>query len=76
MAYIIEHAGKKISLPDFSEISTGAIRKARHESDENKVWVILEEVLSPKDLDALDKLPLSEFTTHMSAWTKGVSLGE
>lgn len=76
MAYVINHNGKEISLPDFKNVGTGAIRKSRHESDENKVWVILEEILTEKELAVLDKLPLSEFTEHMSAWTKGVSLGE
>lgn len=76
MSYVIEHKGKKISLPDFGQIPTGVVRKARTEDVNNQTWFILESLLSPKELDVLDELPLNEFTKHMTGWTNGVGLGE
>ena len=76
MAYIIEHNGKSVELPDFGNIPTGIIRKARNVSEQDQTWFILEEMLPEKDLALVDALPLSEFAKHMKAWTSGVSLGE
>ncbi len=76
MGYIIENDGKSVELPDFGKIPAGVLRKARHEKETDQSWFILEQVLSPKELSAIDALPLSEFAKHMTAWTKGVSLGE
>lgn len=76
MAHKIEYNGKSIELPDFGELPTGIIRKARKETENDQTWFILEELLSPKDLAVLDSMPLSEFAKHMKAWTGGVALGE
>jgi len=76
MAYKIEHDGKTVELPDFGNIPTGVLRKARHEKESDQSWFILENTLNSKDLAVVDSLPVSEFAKHMSAWTKGVSLGE
>ena len=76
MSYVIEHKGKKVQLPAFSEMPVGVLRKALHETETEQTWYILENVLSPNDLTVLDSLPLSEFSKHMKAWTGCVALGE
>jgi hypothetical protein len=76
MSYKIEYKGKTVELPSFGEMPTGVLRKARHESDAEQSWFILEHVLDAKQLETLDALPLAEFTKHMKAWTGGISLGE
>lgn len=76
MSYKIEHKGKTVELPSFGEMPTGVLRKARHESEAEQSWFILEHVLDAKQLEALDALPLAEFTKHMKLWTGGMSLGE
>lgn len=76
MAYKIEHKGKTVELPDFGNMPTGVIRKARNVKEADQTWFMLEELLSDKELAILDGLPLSEFAKHMKAWTEGISLGE
>ena len=76
MAYRVEYNGKSVELPDFGKIPTGILRRARHETEQDQTWFILEEMLSPKELTVIDSLPVSEFAKHMKAWTSGVSLGE
>jgi len=76
MSYVIEHKGKTVELPNFNDMPTGVLRKARHESESEQTWLILEGVLTDKQLQILDTLPVSEFAKHMKAWTGGVALGE
>jgi len=76
MSYKIDYKGKTIELPSFGEMPTGVLRKARHETEADQSWFILEQILDAKELAVLDSLPLSEFTKHMKAWTGGMSLGE
>lgn len=76
MTHKVEYKGKTVELPSFSELPTGVVRKARKESEQDQTWFILEELLTPKELDVLDSMPLSEFAKHMKAWTGGVALGE
>lgn len=76
MGYIIENDGKSVELPDFGKIPAGVLRKARHEKETDQSWFILEQVLSAKQLAAVDSLDLADFAKHMKAWTSGVSLGE
>jgi len=76
MSYKIDHNGKTIELPEFGDVPTGVLRKARHEKESEQSWFILEQTLSAKELAVLDTLPVSEFAKHMKAWTSGVSLGE
>jgi hypothetical protein len=76
MSYVIDYNGKTVELPKFADMPIGVLRKARHETEAEQTWYILENVLSPKDLTVLDSLPVGEFTKHMKAWTGGVALGE
>ena len=61
MSYKIEHNGKTIELPEFGDVPTGVLRKARHEKESEQSWFILEQTLSAKELAVLDTLPVSEF---------------
>jgi hypothetical protein len=65
-----------IVLPSFQKIETGVMREASKLDDAEQIWFILENVLDAKQLKALYKLPLDEFTEHVKAWTGGASLGE
>ena len=76
MTHKVEYKGKTVELPSFGDLPTGIIRKARKESEQDQTWFILEELLTPKELEVLDSMPLSEFAKHMKAWTGGVALGE
>ena len=76
MSHKIEYKGKFVELPSFADMPTGVLRKARHESEENQAWFILEQVLDAKQLAVIDDLPVSEFAKQMKAWTGGVALGE
>lgn len=76
MAYTIVYNGKTVELPEFGKLPTGVLRKARHESEQDQTWFILEQTLNAKELAVVDSLPVSEFAKHMKAWTSGISLGE
>lgn len=76
MSFKLEHKGKSITLPDFKDIPVGVIRKARKLTQDEQMWFILESILSDKDLEILDSLPISDFTTAMNSWTQGAPLGE
>lgn len=70
---------KKYSVPEFSSIPVGALRKARHATDDmDKAFIILEEAvgLDSPALKALDTLSMEEFGKWLTEWTGGESLGE
>lgn len=76
MSFKIEHKGKSITLPDFKDIPAGAVRKARKLSADEQMWFILEELLDEKQLEILDSMSISDFSTAMNSWTQGIPLGE
>lgn len=76
MSYKIEYDGKSVHLPNFGDIPTGVVRRARLETEQDQSWFILEQTLSEDDLAVVDALPLSVFAEHMKQWTGGVQLGE
>jgi hypothetical protein len=76
MSYTIEHKGKKATLPSFSNLPVGAIRKARNMDPDEQIWFILETVLDIKGMAVIDSMSLSEFTEAMNGWTQGAPLGE
>lgn len=76
MSHKIEYKGKSVSLPDFSQLPIGVVRKARNVPEQDQMFFILEELLSAKDLAVVDTLPIAEFTKQIQGWTGGVSLGE
>jgi hypothetical protein len=74
--YEFESNGVVVQLPSFQKIETGVMREASKLDDNEQIWFILENILPPKELKALYKLPLDEFTEHVKKWTGGASLGE
>lgn len=76
MSYTIETNGKKITLPDFKSMPVGVVRKARKFSSDEQMWFILESILDEKQLEILDSMSLTDFTTAMNGWTQGAPLGE
>jgi hypothetical protein len=77
--YEFEVDGKTFSVPAFSEMPTGALRKARKaDNDMDRAFVILEEALGLESdaLAALDKMSLTDFGKWLEGWTQGASLGE
>lgn len=77
--YKFEHNGKKFSIPAFTSVPVGAIRKARKEKDEvGQAFAIMEAMLgedSP-ELLAVDTMTTAEFATWLEGWTQGAPLGE
>ncbi len=66
-------------VPAFSDIPTGALRKARKSADEiDKAFTILEEAVGTDSevLKVLDKLTLADFAKWLEGWTQGAPLGE
>ena len=76
MSYVIEHKGKKATLPPFSNLPVGALRKARNMEPDEQIWFILETILDAKGMAVIDAMNLSEFTEAMNGWTQGAPLGE
>lgn len=75
--YTFEHAGKKVSLPNFSEIQVGALRAARNATDEmDKAFIIFETVLDEKALAVIDAMTVAELADLISGWTAGAAVGE
>lgn len=73
------HAGKTYSIPQLKDVKTGVIRKARHaEDDADRFFTIIELTLgedSP-ELAAIDDMNAEELQETLTAWAKGVPLGE
>lgn len=66
-------------IPSFKDLPAGALRKARHASDDmDRVFIILEETLGAESdvIQAIDALSLTEFGDWMQGWTQGASVGE
>lgn len=75
--YTFQHSGKKVTLPSFSNIPVGALRKSRNAADDmDKAFIIFEEVLDEKTLAVLDSMTVSELVDVISGWTSGASVGE
>jgi hypothetical protein len=71
--------GTEYAIPSFKDLPAGALRKARHASDDmDRVFIILEETLGADSdvIRAIDALSLTEFGDWMQGWTQGASVGE
>lgn len=77
--YEFEHKGAKYSIPAFSALPMGAVRKARKAKDEaDQAFTILEAVMpegSP-ELTAIDSMDAETFNAWLTGWTQGAPLGE
>lgn len=74
-----KHNGKTFTIPLFSEVPMGALRKARKATDDaDKVFIILEEVLPEGNpaLAAIDSMNGAAFAEFLKGWTQGAPLGE
>jgi hypothetical protein len=71
--------GADYSIPKFSDLPMGVLRRSRHATDEmDKVFIIIEEVMgtdSP-EIHAIDSMNAVEFAEFLSEWTGGVPVGE
>jgi hypothetical protein len=76
MSYVVEHKGKKATLPSFDQLPVGAIRKARNMEPDDQIWFILESVLDAKGMAIIDSMNMAEFTKTIQGWTQGAPLGE
>ena len=76
MSYVIEHNKKKITLPAFTELPVGVIRKARKMDADEQIWFVLESVLSEKEIAVLDAMTVTEFSEAIAGWTGGTPVGE
>lgn len=68
----------KLSLPKFDAIPFGLIRKYRKLDEAEQFFSLLEDLLSEKDLAALDQTGQGAVRDLMNAWQKdsNVTLGE
>jgi hypothetical protein len=77
--YTFTHDGKKFTIPAFSALPMGAMRKARKAKDEaDQAFTILEAVM-PEDspeLNAIDAMQPSEFNEWLNGWTQNAPVGE
>lgn len=71
--------GKDFSIPKFSDIPVGVLRKSRKASDEmDTVFTIIELTMgegSPA-LDAIDSMNSEDFQAFLAGWTQGAPVGE
>jgi hypothetical protein len=77
--FTFKHKNKNYSLPVFSDIPMGALRKARKASDDgDRVFIILEQILEEESptLKAIDAMNAAEFAEFLTGWTQGAQLGE
>lgn len=71
--------GETYSIPKFTSIPMGAIRKARKGKDEmDTTFTILETAVGEDSpaLAALDKMDAVDFQKFLTEWTQGAPLGE
>lgn len=77
--YDFEIDGTSYSIPAFSELPVGAIRKARKAKDDTDMaFTILEQVIGEDSpaLEALDTLTADSFGDWLTGWTQGAPVGE
>lgn len=76
--YDFEVDGKKFSIPSFTALPVGAIRKARKAKDDTDMaFTILETVIGEGEtLDAIDGMTGDEFAEWLQGWTQGAGTGE
>lgn len=79
LKFTFTQSGKKYTIPRFSDIPTGVLRKARKADDDlDRVFTILEVTLGEDcpELDAIDRMTTAEFGEFLTAWTGGAPVGE
>lgn len=66
--------GHELALPRFENVPVGVIRKTRRLDQADQVFTILEEIMTPADLEHLDKLDRTEFNDLVKAWREGSAI--
>ena len=71
-------AGATITLPPFSTIPFGVIRKLRNEPEQEQVFLLVEELADPAALEQIDRLGMAEIGVLFAGWQEQakVNLGE
>lgn len=74
-----DHAGVTYTIPAFSALPIGVVRKSRKAKDEaDQAFTIIESVCgedSP-ELAAIDSMLPDEFQAFIAGWTQGAAVGE
>lgn len=71
--------GKDFTIPAFSSLPIGVVRKSRRGKDEaDTAFLILESLMGEdsKELAAVDSMTQVEFQTFLEGWTQGAGVGE
>jgi len=71
--------GKDFTIPAFTSLPIGVVRKARRGKDEaDTAFLILESLMGEdsKELAAVDSMTQNEFQTFLEGWTQGAGVGE
>jgi hypothetical protein len=77
--FTFTHQGKDFTIPAFTALPIGVIRKARKGKDEgDTAFIILETVMGEDsaELAAVDAMDQAEFQQFLEAWTQGAGVGE
>lgn len=73
------HEGKTYTIPAFTSLPMGALRRARKAKDEiDQIFTILEMTVGEdsKAIDAIDTMSPAVFEEFVKAWTQGANVGE
>lgn len=73
------HEGKTYTIPAFSALPMGALRRARKAKDEiDQIFTILEMTVGEDSeaIAAIDKMAPAGFEEFVKAWTQGANAGE
>lgn len=76
--FVTKAGGVEIRLPSLSNLPFGLLRKSRNLSKLELMFVVIEDVLTDKQLAAIDKLRNTEITQLVNEWREhsGIDLGE
>jgi hypothetical protein len=77
--HTFKHNGTDFTIPAFTALPIGVIRKARKGKDEaDTAFLILENVMGEdsKELAAVDSMDQTEFQAFLEGWTQGAGVGE
>lgn len=76
--FVREIDGVEITLPSMAYLKPGLVRKIRRLTDVDAMYTLLELILSPAQLDAIDEMDPDEYAKFMEDWREhsGLPLGE
>lgn len=77
--FTFKHDGKSYTIPKFTDLPVGVIRKARRAKDDaDMAFTIIESVMGEgsAELEAIDAMSTTEFQEFVLEWTQGAGVGE